>query len=363
MSPLNGRSIHQVVATAAPGDAITNSVLEIRSLLREFGSSEVFACNVHDDLQGDVHPVGDYDSHEPGEARPLTLVHVSMGDDRFLPFVCRLPGELIVSYHNLTPPAYFAPWDAPTAQRLEAGRRYLPLLRDRTVAALADSTFNATDLRAAGYTRVRVGGLILGTEHLAGRAPADIGPAPAGPVVLSVGQLYPHKRPDLLVAAFHQFLRHHGPDGHLVLAGSDRLPAYATALRRYVDRLGLGGRVTVTGHIPDAALVAWYRRADLFVTVSEHEGFCVPLAEAMQFDVPIVARDNGAVAETLGGAGLLLPGDTGPSRLAAALAAVVDDEPAKRELVARGRVRRRAFSAEAGRRRFLEALAEMLGGH
>jgi glycosyltransferase involved in cell wall biosynthesis len=359
MSWLDGRSIHQVVVTAAPGDAITNSVMEIRSLLRTYGKSEVFACNVHNDLHGDVLSISDYDRHAPAEKQPLTLVHVSMGDDQLLPFVSRLAGSLIVSYHNITPSSYFAPWDPPTARLLELGRRSLEPLRDRTVLALADSSFNAADLRDAGYPLVRVGGLILGVERLSELEPARLSAPVGGPIVLSVGQLYPHKRPDLILAAFHELVSRHRPDASLVLAGSARLPAYAEAISNYVDRLGLASKVTVTGHISDEELVAWYRRADLFVVASEHEGFCVPLIEAMQFDIPIVARANGAVPETLGGAGVLVPGDTGPSTLATVIAAVLDDDPARDALRARGRERRRAFTAEACRRRFLEALEDL----
>ena len=93
MKWLDGRSIHQVVVTAAPGDAITSSVMEIRSLLRTYGKSEVFACNVHNELQGNVLSISDYTRHAPAEKQPLTLVHVSMGDDQLLPFVCALPGR------------------------------------------------------------------------------------------------------------------------------------------------------------------------------------------------------------------------------------------------------------------------------
>ena len=358
MSWLNGRSIHQVVVTAAPGDAITNSVMEIRSLLRRYGRSEVFSCNVHDELRGDVLSIADYDRHAPDEKDPLTLVHLSMGDDQLLPFVSRAAGALIVSYHNITPSEYFAPWDTSTAYLLELGRQSVEQLRDRTVLALADSSFNAADLRAAGYANVRVGGLILEAERLLAVDPTNLNSPFDGPVVLSVGQLYPHKRADLIVAAFHELTRDR-PSARLVLAGSSRLPAYARAVSRYVDRLGLVSQVTVTGHISDEELASWYRHADLFVVASAHEGFCVPLIEAMQFDIPIVARANGAIPETLGDAGVLVPGNAGPRTLAAVMGAVLDDDLAREALRARGRVRRNAFTAEAGRRRFLEALDEL----
>jgi len=359
MSWLDGRSVHQVLVTAAPGDAVTNSAFEIRSLLRQHGKSEMFACNVHHELQDDVLAIADYDTHVPPEERPLTIVHVSMGDDRFLPFVSSLPGQLIVSYHNITPPKYFAPWDAETTRLLDSGRASLEALRDRTALALADSSFNAADLHDAGYRLVRVAGLILGVERLLDIEPATLDARFAGPVVLSVGQLYPHKRADLILASFRELVTHHLPGAHLVLAGSARLPAYAEAVNRYAHRLGIAQKVTVTGHIADEELVAWYRRADLFVVASEHEGFCVPMIEAMQFDIPIVARANGAVPETLGGAGVLVPGDTGPRTLAAVIAEVLGDQAASDALRARGRNRRSVFTAEACRRRFLEALDEL----
>lgn len=360
MSVPRRQPIHQVVVTAAPGDAVTNSALEIQALLRGWGDSEVFACNVHEDLAGQVHTLPEYRRHAPRDARCRTLVHVSMGDERFLPFVLGLRGELILNYHNITPASYFAPWDPPTAERLKAGRLYLDALRERTVAALANSAFSAADLDSAGYHKVRVGGLILGTERLTAIEPAELDATTEGPIILSVGQLYPHKRPDLLIAAFHELLTRYRPEAHLVLAGSARLPAYANAVRWYVDRLGLRGRVTVTGHLSNEAIVAWYRRADVFVMASEHEGFCVPLVEAMQFDLPIVARANGAVAEVLEGAGALLPGDAGPSALAEVLAALLEDPAAQGALRDRGRRRRAAFSAEACRSRFLDALETVL---
>src|ERR1017187_2739879 len=115
MSWLDGRSIHQVMVTAAPGDAITNSVMEIRSLLRTYGKSEVFACNIHNELLGDVLSISAYDHHAPGDD-PLLLV------------VSRLAGALIIAYHNIAPSSYFATWAASTARLLELGRRSLKLL-------------------------------------------------------------------------------------------------------------------------------------------------------------------------------------------------------------------------------------------
>jgi glycosyltransferase involved in cell wall biosynthesis len=363
MTGLFDYPLHQVLVTAAPGDAVTNAALQIRSALRERCPSELFACHIHPALAREVHPFVQYPAGLPPGSVAFTIVHISIGDPDFLSLVLELPGMFILSYHNLTPAEYFEAWSPETARLLELGRHTLQLLRDRTALAMADSGFNAADLVAAGYREVRVVGLVLDPEKLL-RVPAD--PAVLahaatfdGPRILTVGQLYPHKRSDLVLAAFHVLLTRYQPDAHLVLAGAARLHPYEVAVRQYIDRLGLGGRATVTGEIRSEELAAWYRSADLFVIASEHEGFCVPLVEAMWFDVPILARSNGAVPETLGDAGILVPGDTGPSALAYAMGAVLEDEDARAELQERGRRRREIFAVDPTRSRFLAALNEL----
>ena len=331
-------------------------MIALRDLLRETGPSEIFALHIHPDLRGEVRRREDYRSYEPHQADPLTIVHVSMGDEGFLPFLDEIPGRFVISYHNVTPSRYFARWDRSTARLLDMGRRYLGDLRPRAVFALADSEYNAADLREAGYTDVRVGGLALDVERLT-LTGASRDPEPGGaPVILSVGQLYPHKRPDLLLAAFHRLVTDLRPDARLVLAGAARLPVFESAVSSYVDRLGLSSSVTITREISQADLVAWYRRADLFVTASEHEGFCVPLVEAMFFDVPILGRACGAVPETTGDAGVIVRSDAGPRALSRVMSAMLDAPAAMESLRERARIRRRDFTREACRQRLFEAL-------
>ena len=130
-----------------------------------------------------------------------------------------------------------------------------------------------------------------------------------GPLVLFVGQLLPHKRPDLLLQAYHVLTTYLMPDAHLVLLGPARLERYHRGLQTLAAELNLH-RAQITGWLTREQLAAYYRRADVFATMSEHEGVCVPLLEAMSFDVPVVARAYGAIPETMGDAGLLLPPET-----------------------------------------------------
>lgn len=352
--------IHQVLVTAVPGDAVTNAALAIQAALREHVASEIFASHVHGALGAQVRGLGEFPAGSAVRPDGHTIVHVSMGDDRFTAFLDQaLIGNLVLSYHNVTPSRYFEGWDPCTARLLDEGRRLIGRLRHRTALALADSAYNAQDLIAGGYRNVAVAGLILSAERL-----LDVVPDPAttqrasdipGPVLLALGQLYPHKRADFLLHSLVA-MRRDVPGAHLVLAGATRLERYRSGIDCLISDLDLAEHVTVTGEMTTEALVAWYRRADMLVSASDHEGFCVPLVEAMWFDVPIVARANAAVPETVGDAALLVPSGAGPASFAIACASLASDPSARAALRAAGAARRQAFSERSTKQIFLDAL-------
>jgi glycosyltransferase involved in cell wall biosynthesis len=158
------------------------------------------------------------------------------------------------------------------------------------------------------------------------------------PVVLFVGQLLPHKRPDLLVEAMHVAVTYFGLRATLVLVGQNRFARYSEAVSAQVRELNLP-QVHLVGLVDDERLAAIFRRAVAFVTVSEHEGFCVPLLEAMAFDVPVIARACAAIPETVGDGGLILPAWAGAELIAEAITRVMEDTALRSDLIARGRRR------------------------
>jgi glycosyltransferase involved in cell wall biosynthesis len=176
-----------------------------------------------------------------------------------------------------------------------------------------------------------------------------------GPMLLYLGQLLPHKCPELLVKSFHVLSTYLEPDAHLVLVGASRSPAYRRRFDTFARDLNLPN-LHIVGAVDDDELVAHFRRADAFATASSHEGFCVPLLEAMAFDIPIVARACAAIPETLDGAGLLVPADGGPLLFAEAMAEVLRSEPQRQALVARGRERLLDFQPDEARATFLRHL-------
>ncbi|HZT67899.1 MAG TPA: glycosyltransferase [Acidimicrobiales bacterium] len=355
--------IHQVLVSAAPGDAVTDAAFELRRLLRRLGPSDLYARYIHPELEDEVEELDHYGERASTTLEDDVLVfHASIGEPAVFAFLRDRPERLVVDYHNISPAAPFYPYDPAFAGLLEAGRREVAALASRATLALADSAYNAAELAAMGYADVRVAPLIVDVEPLTA-APELDGALPEsldGPVMLFVGQLLPHKRPDFLIQAFHVLSTYLLPEAHLVLVGAHRLPRYTQALRFLLSELNLR-RVVLTGPVTDDELAAWFRRADLFCTASEHEGFCVPLLEAMAFGVPIVARHFAAVPETLGDAGLLLPPDAGATVTAEAMGRLVDDRRLHAGLAERGRARLAEFDPDAARATVLSHLMSVLG--
>jgi glycosyltransferase involved in cell wall biosynthesis len=176
--------------------------------------------------------------------------------------------------------------------------------------------------------------------------------------VLFVGRIAPHKRHEDLIRVFLHLKRTVRPDSRLLLVGSTRgTESYGESLRAYVDRLGLSD-VVFAGHVGSAAWVAYYRCASVYLSMSAHEGFGVPLLECMHFGVPIVAYKAAAVPETLGGAGLLLTARN-YAATAELLSLVDEDLDLRAQVVARQRERLRDFLPDRVRDRLVELLQDL----
>ena len=358
--------VHQVLVSAAPGDAITNAAFEIHGLLSEAVPSQMFARYVHPGLADKVRPLDHYGMFTGSAAvtgDDVIIFHASIGEPAVHSFLLDRPERLVLVYHNISPAEPFVAYDPAYAGLLAGGRRELEALADRCVLALAVSEFNATELRQMGYRNVRVVPLIINTTALLGLEP-DEGMAEwlsgfEGPVLLYVGQLMPHKRPDLLAKAFHVLSTYLAPHAQLLMPGAGRLPAYAERFRAFVRELNITN-LHLLGAVTGEQLVACFRRADAFVTASEHEGFCVPLVEAMAFDVPVVARRHAAIPETVGDAGLLLPAEDDPLLLAEAAFSLATDPKVHDHFVKRGQKRLSRFEPDLARAAMLRELIGVL---
>ncbi len=310
------RKIHQFHSGSATGDAITNSMFLLQRTLRSLGyESEIFVEHRDPALVDRLLEVRDLPYH----ADYILIVHHSMGYD-ICDWIAALPAKKVLMYHNITPPEFLS--DAPIyAKYARLGREQLDLLRDNVVTALADSEYNAVELRERGYKKAVSCPFLFDVDELLDKAGQRSERAAHGPfTVLFVGRIIGSKGQADLVDAFAEFRKKWPNPARLVLVGRIGSPddAYLQEIRRRIALHGLGDAVVLTGAVSDEDLQGWYGQADAYVSLSLHEGFGVPLVEAMAHGIPVIAWPAGAVAYTLGGGAKLLA-DRSPPTVAAAI--------------------------------------------
>lgn len=324
--------VHQILPTFERG-AVGGHSLMVREWLRRSGhASEIYAAELHPSVAGEgAHELGAY--RGGADVLVYQMAIGSIAAD----MVLKRAEPLVVNYHNLTPARYYAGWEPVAAFGVAWGRGQLHDLAPRAALGIADSGYNEAELVELDFARTTVVPILLDLDAFA------VGPDPsvtrrAETTWLFVGRLAPNKAQHDLVKAFAAYRKFHDASAHLVLVGGGADDTYGRTLTRFVAALGLTDAVTIAGAVSPAQLAAYYRAADVFVVVSEHEGFCVPLLEAMHHELPIVAYASSAVPETLGDAGLLLH-TKDACTVAAGAARVVGDPALRAQLVAAGTAR------------------------
>ena len=325
--------IHQVLATLSYGDAIGHEVLGIQAILTRAGfESDIFVetadlrleplTRVYPELLGASHPDN------------ILIHHFSIGS-RASRMAFALPDRMILVYHNITPPAYFIGFHPLLVQLCYAGRRELTAYVDRCDLALGDSEFNRQELEQIGFPKTGVLPVVPNFAHL------DVQPnrVIAGAFddewtnILFVGRLIPNKRIEDLIRFFHVYRLKHNPRSRLLLVGSHGgFEDYLAMLRELAVTLCTPD-VHFTGQVSDEELTAFYDVADLFLSASEHEGFCVPIVESFYKGIPVLAYAATAVPLTMDGAGVLY--ETKDPRHVAALMHTVLSDTALQDRVVR----------------------------
>jgi glycosyltransferase involved in cell wall biosynthesis len=272
------------------------------------------------------------------------------------------PDRLVVRYHNVTPPEFFAGFLPHLARQCQEGRRELRAFAARAELGLAVSEFNRRELAQAGFPRTDVLPIPLDLDALvSGSASPAVRRlyADGRTNLLFVGRIIPNKRIEDLLRMFAVYQRTLDPASRLLLVGDHwGYEPYLLRLEELARALGLED-VVFTGQVEDDELRAYYAASAAYVSLSEHEGFCVPLLEAMAFGLPVLAYDAGAVSETLGGAGVLV-GEKPPDVLAALVHRLVTDAALRRSVL-EGQARRlEALRGVDQRALVLEKLAGML---
>ena len=359
-------AVHQFLPTFAPRDAIGTHALHVRRILRGMGvESEIYAEGIVRGGGGVARPYRSFARRRPPAAGPTWLLYQLSTGSAVAEFVQARPEPKLVNYHNVTTASLFAPWEPHVAVECAEGRRQLRELAPLVMLGIAVSSFNEAELQEAGYRSTVVAPVLADLDGDGGgpdpsvRARLARAREQGGADWLFVGRVAPHKCQHDVVRAFAVYRKLYDPRARLHLVGGAGSHAYVTMLELYVASLGLAGAVDLAGSVPAGALRAHFEAADVFVCLSEHEGFCVPIVEAMRAGVPVVALAAAAVPETVAGAGLLLDGKD-PLQVAAAVHRVVADPAVRAGLVAAGTRRAEDFTLERATRRFTEVMGTFL---
>src|SRR5688572_22446717 len=349
--------VNQWVPAAHKGDAIGDSSRRMRTLLRAMGhESEIFAMTIDDDLRHDILPFAD-----PASRRgDVTIFHYALPSPMSAAFAA-LPHGRVLQYHNVTPARFFAPYAASLYRLASIARDELSGLAPASELALGDSEYNRQELEDLGFANTGVLPIAVNTDRLTS--------APRHPVLeailddglvnfLFVGRIAPNKRIEDHIRLAEQYKRYVDAYYRFIFVGRyDVVPQYYATIRALLAEYEmLEDRFIFTGPVPDTELAAYYRASSVYVSLSEHEGFCVPLIEAMAMDVPVLAYSAAAVPDTLGGAGVqFAPKDL---EYAAELLGMLAFEDHPREDVLAGQRRRlRDFDDTAIQQRLASVLA------
>jgi L-malate glycosyltransferase len=324
-------TVEQFLPNLHYGDAVGNSTLALhRFLLARGVESRIIAMDCDAGVRDQAVLFSDY-RLDPGALKILHFAIPSPLSDFFL----ELKGKKAMIYHNITPSYFFAGYSDILVRITAAGREQLKTLNRCFDLSIGDSTYNADELRELGFANVRVFPLLVnledyGVEH--SRAFEEL-LKNERKNILFTGRVSPNKKIEDLIKVVFFYKKYISPAVRLIILGNtNSLPKYHLAVQDLASRFYLTSEdVFFTGHLPMDEFLAVYKRADVFLSMSEHEGFCLPLLESCYFQVPVVAFDAAAVAETLDGAGILFR-DKDSARVAALVEQVLEGEPLRRRL-------------------------------
>lgn len=287
--------IDQCLPTLSNIDAIGNEALTIRSLVKSWGHDSNIYAEIHNkQTKSQVYPIRKLRDCD------LLIYHHSIGS-KTIKHITKVNGKKILIYHNITPDEYFWGTNIEIANLAKLGRQQLLDYRDCFDLALADSEYNRQELETMGYNNTHVLPLLLDFKKYEIQPDKKVVAKYDDDLVniLFVGKIAPHKNQDKIIRSFNLYNKAINPKSRLFLVGNSAgFDKYLSKLLSLKKRLAQDN-IVITEDVNQAELIAYYKLADIFLCMSEHEGFCVPLVESMFFNVPIVAFNSTAIPATL----------------------------------------------------------------
>lgn len=299
--------IDQLVPAFHRGDAIGDTAFHMKeSFLSQGFQSEIYCLTRDEGLEEECQLFSEYDRPDSSD---VTILHYALPSPLTKAFK-ELPSRKVILYHNLTPHEFFEGFSPEMTRISRLGREELTSLVPHVSMALADSEFNRQELVQVGFPKTEVFPLFVDFKKYSppmnrftyGLFQDD------RTNVLFVGRIVPNKKIEDLIRVIFYYKKYISPLVRLIIVGkTSSLPVYYKSLVQLADEFYLKPEeICFTGHIPDDEMFSLYKASDVFLSLSEHEGFGLPFLESMVFDLPIIAYDCTAVPFTLDGAGILI---------------------------------------------------------
>lgn len=331
----------QLSPTLSFGDAVSNDVFAMNEVLTKLGyENYIVAMNISQKVSGRAIPFRKY----VPQKNDILLYHMSIGNDMSDFVAAADVKRKLMVYHNITP-AHFFDGISHLNAACRRGRDELLRLADCIDFALCDSDYNRQELDDLQYRATATLPIVFDkSEYFSVKPSEEILGLYGGDGytnILFVGRIAPNKKQEDILQSFHLYNKYINPKSRLFLVGAVvETELYMEALKSYVTENNIEN-VFFSGHVTFPEILAYYRTADIFLCESEHEGFCVPLLEAMAFDLPVVAYASTAIPYTMGNSGILFT-EKDP-RLVAELLDLAATNEALREKIIQGQRERLEF--------------------
>tara|TARA_B110000495_G_C23019475_1_gene604517 strand:+ start:576 stop:1652 length:1077 start_codon:yes stop_codon:yes gene_type:complete len=299
------QAIHQFLPVLARHDAIGETVLEIQKYLLNLGyDSKIFVETIIDPTKTITKSFREYIP----EKNDLLIYHHSIGSS-LAKHLSELSQLKLLFYHNITPSKFFEDYDQTLVNQLDQGRDQLKILSQHFTYAMAASGYNKAELSSYGFKTIFDMQYFLNLERFNNIVPDKeiLNSYNDTTNIIFVGRRSPNKKVEDILKVF-AYYKIFNPNSKLfLLGGSWSVEEYVKKLETLKEKLKIDNNdvISITT-LSDKELKSYFQISDVFLCMSEHEGFCIPLVESMHFDIPIIAYNAGAIPDTLGGAGILL---------------------------------------------------------
>ena len=345
-------SVHQFVSTISPRDAVGNIVISIQKILKESGyNSEIYAETIHPEMKKYAKSHTEYNKENSDD---ILIYHHGFASN-LVDYLLPLKNKIILIYHNITPASFFIELDDETVAGCIRGREQLDQLRDKVITSFTFSKYSEEELIQKKFKNTVVIPAIIELKkvifpYLRKKLDNSV-------ILICVGRIVPHKKIEdvLKIFAFYQCINN---NSKLFLIGKfDESDSYFLWLKNIIKNIDLKNIIFIND-VSDEKLASYYANADIYLSMSEHEGFCIPLVESMFHHVPIVAFDAGAVHETLDHSGILIQ-EKNYEEIAEIINLINEDKTLKEKLIKNQNKRLENLDLRTTSREFLRQIKNL----